>query len=125
MKKMLTFLLLLTISTAGFSQQPKTDYLEKSKKQKTTAWVLLGGGVALGVGAAAWSGSNWESTGPDVLFVIAGASIIGSIPLFIASGKNKKKAEIASFFRIDKAPIAKTNTITTTSVPSIGIRIKI
>jgi len=123
MKKIIVILSTLLIVFNSFSQT-KIDYLEKSKKQKTTAWVLLGGGLAAGVGAAAWAGSNWESTGPDVLFVVAGASIISSIPLFIASGKNKKKAEVTSFFRFDKAPLVNTNIISTTSIPSIGVRLK-
>jgi len=53
MKKIIAFLTLLIIGMSCFSQQTdslqsiKTDYLRKSKNQKTAAWVLLGGGIAM------------------------------------------------------------------------------
>lgn len=107
MKKIIFFLLLLIPFTSLFSQQTETkhaltkeDYLAKSKRQKTGAWVLLGGGTAL-MGAAVLIGSSKE-----VSFGDAGAAVImgglgflcdlGSIPLFIASGKNKRRGMKAS-----------------------------
>ena len=54
MKKCFCILLLMVIGFNSFSQQLKNkeqklpvDYLEKSKKQKTTGFILLGGGVAM------------------------------------------------------------------------------
>ena len=44
----------ISFTAPSFAQQTDTvkpmarqDYLDKSKRQKTTAWVLLGGGAAL------------------------------------------------------------------------------
>ena len=54
MKKVMIYFLLLAIPALSFSQSipnnvpaVKTDYLQKSKKQKTAAWILLGGGALL------------------------------------------------------------------------------
>jgi hypothetical protein len=103
MKKTIIYVLLLALPTSSFCQKTndtvpviKTDYLVKSKNQKTAAWVLLGGGVAL-IGAGFLIGDSKNATFDDagtgvVLGGIGFLSTIGSIPLFIASGKNKRKA---------------------------------
>ena len=92
MKKIIAFVILLTIAKMNcFSQQSdslklisKTDYLRKGKIQKTAAWVLLGGGIVMAVIGV----SEFEP-----LLATAGVlAAAGSIPFFIASGKNKKKA---------------------------------
>ena len=99
MKKIILFATFLILSASSFSQQTnshpsltKQDYLQKSKNQKTTAWVLLGGGAAL-ILVGDLIGNQKESTLGDAGtgVVIAGAgvlSMLGSIPFFIASGKN-------------------------------------
>jgi hypothetical protein len=52
MKKIMLCTMLLFLTASLFSQQTnpqslsRQDYLEKSKKQKTAAWILLGGGLA-------------------------------------------------------------------------------
>ena len=83
--------------------------LQKSKKQKSAAWILLGGGAGLtavgfiiGVTEAAkdlsniftpnYSASN--STGGEIMVYAGIGVMLGSIPLFIASGKNKRKANL-------------------------------
>src|SRR2546423_13757280 len=105
MKKMIAFCLLLSVSGATFSQADttafnvmRTDYLKKSKNQKTIAWIMAGGGfVFMGIGTAIALGDLGNGLGnifnPDYtyhdhsteasIFIIAGvASMIGSIPLF-------------------------------------------
>jgi hypothetical protein len=83
-----------------------TDYLKKSRQQKTLATISLitGGSVAL-VGGYLWLLSpiagisehgNVEGarrTG-QTLVAIGGSLVAVSIPLFNASKKNKKKAEL-------------------------------
>ncbi|RYE00914.1 MAG: hypothetical protein EOP50_02920 [Sphingobacteriales bacterium] len=103
MKKIVAFAMLLIVSTSSFSQQSdpsqpitRQDYFEKSKKQKTAAWVLLAGGAGL-IGEGHLIGNGDESTFDDAaaggIFAILGVlSAIGSIPLFIASGRNKRRA---------------------------------
>ena len=48
MKYTLVLISCMLVFAYGFSQPQSKDYLlQKSKKQKTTAWVLLGTGTAL------------------------------------------------------------------------------
>jgi len=80
--------------------------LLKSKKQKTTGWIFLGGGAAIATIALITGNSEADKdpggffTGDKkfetygALMIIGGAAIAGSIPFFIAAGKNKTKAEL-------------------------------
>lgn len=77
----------------------KSDYLLKSKNQKTVAWVLLGGGAALFVAgvligsdteAGEWFGDNLEKGA--IVAGVGAAAALGSIPFFISSGVNKRRA---------------------------------
>src|SRR5215831_6211648 len=56
MKKIFAAAILLAVATNAFCQQvdslksiASADYLRKSKNQKTAAWVLLGGGIAMAI----------------------------------------------------------------------------
>jgi hypothetical protein len=79
----------------------KIYYLNKSKNQKTAGWVMLGGGVVIGVVGAILFSENFEifsdkndasaNTGGALFFIGAG-SILGSIPFFISSAHNARKA---------------------------------
>jgi hypothetical protein len=82
--------------SAAYSQQAdslkiltKEDYLKKSKQQKTAAWVLLGA-AGLGIAVAAPGDVDFSTLGTIV--IAAGLATVSSIVLFIASSKNKKKA---------------------------------
>ena len=97
---------LLTLFVTASGQQTtvpspaltKTDYLKKSKHQKTAAWILAGVGtlsVILGtIEVNPNSGENNNSS----FFLAGGLVAIGaSVPLFIASARNKKKGMSLSF----------------------------
>ncbi len=90
----------------GFSQQientplTKSDYLQKSKTQKTGGFILLG--VAATCAAIAAPG-NIDFDFLPVLAIGGLASAIISIPLFISAKKNKKRA--MSMTLIDKRDI--------------------
>ena len=93
----------------------KQDYLEKSRKQKTTGFIMAGGGVVLfAIGGGIYLGSASETVvscftltgcssddgelgGGAAMMVIGGLAALGSIPVFISSGKNAKKAAQMSF----------------------------
>lgn len=101
MKKTILFLIILTMTLQLFSQEIVKDrnyYQAKSKRQKSAAFALLiGGSVAIGTGLLI--GNSNESTFDDAATgaIIGGLgvlSMIGSVPLFLASGKNKRKAEL-------------------------------
>lgn len=122
------------MTTGSFCQQadlsqPLTqkDYLQKSKKQKTAAWILLGGGFAVGVGSIILDvSSDWDKSEDPYLvgMAIGGTSMLASIPLFIASGKNKRKAMNATtYFEILKNPIPTNTGLALQSTPTLSFRI--
>jgi hypothetical protein len=104
----------------------KTDYLAKSKNQKTAAWILLGGGVAL-IGTGFIVGDSKNSSFDDAAFgaLLAGIgtlSAIGSIPLFIASGKNKRRAMKASaLIKMETVPLIQKQSYIKISYPSFSV----
>ena len=79
-------------------------YLQKSHNQKTAAWVMLGTGLAATIVGMVGVASNYhiyeESSSGDAYGVVAliGTGLaLGSIPLFIASGRNYRHAATLSF----------------------------
>jgi predicted MFS family arabinose efflux permease len=110
MKKILVTIMLIASTALVFCQkttvQPfsKAYYLQQSKKQKKTAWILLGCGTAAIIGGAiALDNSNnlFEPTAGDdfaALLVLAGFGVsVGSIPVFINAAKNKGRSEDVSY----------------------------
>jgi hypothetical protein len=108
MKKTLIFLILLLFMTKGFSQTTpntpftKEDYLQKSKNQKTTGWVFLSAGIAItAVGVIGFNNTydDWSDNSTDTYgaLILSGPLIaLGSIPFFISSGSNARKAATLS-----------------------------
>lgn len=109
MKKMVAFMILLTIMAEVFGQEPgkssfdRDFYLALSKKHNTTGWVLLVTGTAMIVGGAVAFDSSWDegsATSTDISGFILLAGVIAdlaSIPFFISAGTNKRKAAYLSF----------------------------
>lgn len=99
MRKSATIILLLSLSITTYSQSDTTkkmtrhDYLVLSRSQRITGFVLLGVGVTCAA-IAAPGNVSFETLGA-LVFVGAGATLI-SIPLFIAAGRNKRKARKAN-----------------------------
>jgi len=104
MKKMIICLVLSTIGFQSFSQAPvastgsKEYYLQKSKNQKKTAWVLLAAGTVMAVGGGIGFNENWDlfesNTKADIYGSIMAAGIVAdlvSIPIFISSGRNARR----------------------------------
>ncbi|MBL0273349.1 MAG: hypothetical protein IPQ06_09845 [Chitinophagaceae bacterium] len=100
----------------------KQDYLQKSKHQKTAAWILMGGGATLlltGIvipkGALTHSGfldDTYKNDGIKDAFDLTGiVSMLGSIPFFIASSK-KKKSPYLSRFKMNLLKLQKTVLLT-------------
>ena len=113
MKKYVAIFLLILFAGRSFSQVDnstsrtaiKADYLKKSKTQKTVAWVLAVTGTTLiviggsvGVHGAEDISLNDAATGGAL--IIAGTVMdLGSIPLFIAGAKNKRRAGLRQWGR--------------------------
>ena len=138
--------LLVIISVQVFSQQTasltKADYLQKSKHQKTAAWILLGGGFATTIAGniiyknafdkAAendpWVtlfsfGTNVDPAGA-IIACIGTLAMLGSIPEFIASGRNKRKANsLSAAFKIEEIPIARGSSFTKTNYPALSLKL--
>ncbi len=88
------------------STKPKNDadyYMAKSNDQRTTAWVLLGGGaLCSGIGVLIFpkdygifgnsSETESKATLSVVLTIVGFAAMISSIPVFVTATKNKRKA---------------------------------
>lgn len=113
MKKIIFCLAVLIVSNSVYSQQTnppatmtKKDYLQKSKNQKTAAWILMGGGLGvtiLGLTNEKSDDNKSDNTGKGVAIVTGLAAISVSTTLFIVATNNKKKGEALSF-KMEKAP---------------------
>ena len=133
MRKFFICTILLFLTASSFCQQTDSsrsltqqDYLKKSKNQKTTARILLWGGAAVAIGAIVFDAtSDWDkSETPYIVAFSAGcASMIGSIPLFVASKRNKRKGMDAStYFEIRKNPVATNTGLTFHSTPTLSLK---
>ncbi len=138
MKSTILLMMLIILLTAhSLSAQTKDDYLLKSKHQKTAAWILLGGGTTLlavggiiGIrgfsnllsGEVDKAGNNIGLAG--LLDITGAAAMLGSIPLFIASSKNKRKAMSITLSNQPLPALVK-NTLGRRSFPSIGLQFKL
>lgn len=139
MKKYLYFILLLIFSVTLFCQQSnpsptltKQDFLQKNKKQKKAARIMMGGGATLIltsilipkgeiVRESFWP--EYKNDGIKSSFFFCGTlSMLSSIPFFISSAKNKKKAMSLSF-KTQQQPQLQTNKVKYTAIPSLSIKI--
>jgi hypothetical protein len=143
-KRLSIFILLLFFSAGSFAQSTrpsqefnKEHYLKLSKSQKTGGWILLGGGTALvsagigiGFGQAVTQIGNIFSTEPqktsnsgEVLFYTGLAAMAGSIPFFIASSKNRKKANaLSASFKMESRSTVQQRTIVPAPYPAVSIK---
>ncbi len=130
-------MLMILLTSHASSAQTKVDYLTKSKHQKTAAWIMLGGGFGLGIagdiiglnGTVDLLSGQFDKAGNNVgaggiLIIAGGAAMLGSIPLFIASGKNKRKAMSLSFTNQPTSALVK-NIMGNRYVPSISVKLNL
>jgi len=137
MKKIMFCFTLFSFSVISFCQKTndsiptvKKDYLQKSKNQKTAGWILLGGGTALiATGFIVGSGENSTFDDAAAGALLAGVGVLsalGSIPLFVASGKNKKKAmNMSTTFKMEKVRIFETQSFVQSSYPAVVFKINL
>lgn len=130
-----TVLLFLSVNSFGQQNHLKPslnhqDYLQKSKNQKTGAWLLLGGGTAVlaitTISAASSFDLSRKSSFPVIPVSIGGAMMLSSVPLFIASTRNKKKSiKTSAYFQMDKTQAIKQRGISFHSYPSIALKLSL
>ena len=107
MKKMVCLIVFYAIVVTANAQQPDAGLLiRKSGRQKITAWILAGSGVSLltaGFLIELSSASDLahltlpkdaKLTTGGLLLLTGSAAVLSSIPFFIASRKNKRKATL-------------------------------
>ncbi len=143
-KSLFLFATLLSLQFNGFTQttdtvtytpSPRQTYLAKSKSQKTSAWVLLIGGTVFLTGGSAIASSNlsWGSTQKDSdyglgmgMFFVGGAAMLSSIPLFIASARNKGRATPASaYLKLEDYQSISPEGLAKSNYPALSLRITI
>lgn len=156
MKKPVFCLLLIGVSLQAFSQStvpalPATseEYLQKSKDQKSGAWLLMGFGVVFSsIGAITAipkaaddigygiqllpniiTGNNQPPpktnyTAQTILLIGGLACIASSIPLYIAAARNKNTALILSF-KNEQAPHLQKNSFTFSPLPSLSLKLSL
>lgn len=143
MIRIIAITLFLVTSFTSFSQSAAipaktvdTDYLQKSKKQKKTAWLILGGGLACSLVGSILSTElevdgdtepllgDFASTTGTILNVTGVCAMAGSIPLFIAAHRNKKKAMSLSF-KNEKAPQFRHGSFTSIAIPSLTLKVSL
>jgi hypothetical protein len=110
-------------------------YLKKSQSQKISAWVLLGGGAVLATGGLIIGMNNMdifsEETNSDYdlgmgMFWVGSASMLSSIPLFIASARNKGRSMSASaHLKLENYQAISRQGFSKSNYPALSLRINI
>lgn len=136
MRRIVISTLLFLVTMNSFCQQTnlQPDYLVKSKNQKKAGWILLGGGATLITAAFVIPQGKRTDSDPfcfycsyandgvkSVFFVAGTLSALASIPLFIASRKNHRRATSVSF-KNEKALLLKNQGFVYTSFPAIEVK---
>lgn len=97
-----TFNMSAQITNNNTDQSPQELYnfhISKQKSNNLAAWLTLGGGAVMVLGGLGWNtsqglGSSTDNNEGLWLSYLGGATMLTSIPLFIAKGKHKRKAKI-------------------------------
>ena len=122
--------MLLIFAATSFCQETKSlqsltreEYLTKSKTQKVFGFILLGAGATTLI-IISKGNTDLNAVGP--LAVVGALSTLGSIPLFIASGKNKKRAmEVTTSLKFEKTQSIQQSGISFHSFPAMSLKINL
>jgi hypothetical protein len=139
MKKIISILLFVVVTIGSMAQvtEPANkkineDLLRKSKNQKTTGIIMAAGGTTLLlIGLAVASNSRDLDDLDQVvegagLMVLGSAGMLGSIPFFISSGKNKRKAmEMSAGIKFERNSVKGMSINSPNSYPVAMVRISI
>ncbi len=141
MKKIIVGFILLILATSAFSQQTssspvltKQDYLEKSKKQKTTAKILfvVGGAMFMtgilvitdDIGGIGNPNDKQNSSLADVLGYAGATVAVASIPFLVSAGRNKRKAMSISF-KNELSPQIQKSSFVYRAIPSFTLKFQL
>ena len=146
MRNIFCLLMMIVLFVSSYAQQTtpqielKESLLQKSKKQKKAAFIMLIGGAAL-IGTAIllpkgeyegtelnpFSGisENYSNDGIKAACGLTGTlSMLGSIPLFLASGRNKRKA-MSIALKTETAPQLQNSNWVSIPVPSLTVKLSL
>ena len=146
MRHIFCLLMMIVLSVCSYAQQTtpqielKESLLEKSKKQKKAGFIMLIGGAAL-IGTAillprgeyeGWEldpitgiSESYSNDGIKGVFGLTGVlSMLGSIPVFMASSRNNKKAMSLSL-KTETAPQLQNSNWVSVPVPSLTVRLSL
>jgi len=144
MKKILFIAILFLIRAISFGQQTNIDktpavpdYLKKSQELKKAGFALLGAGGVLiitsalipqgdlvkpGICVGIWCDSEYEND--DIIsafFLVGTISVLSSIPVFIVSGTNKRKATSIGI-KLEQTVKLSNKNLVYNSFPSITVK---
>ena len=130
MKKISICIMSLIFTATSFCQQTKPlqpltreEYLTKSKTQKVFGFILLGAGATTLI-IIRKGNTDLNAVGP--LAVVGTLATLGSIPLFIASGRNKRRAMKASTsLKFEKTQSIQHSGISFHSFPAMSLKINL
>ncbi|WP_426058436.1 hypothetical protein [Hymenobacter sp. B1770] len=123
---------LLMASSSAWAQpvaptSPREALLLKSHNQRTAARVLLIGGAVV-AGTVIYATAPGKSVSFDALPLVGGlgvaggAAVLSSIPLFVASARNKRKAQAAISLQLQALPAPQWATARRGSMcPALGL----
>ena len=126
-KKIFVLGIILALSLQSYSQATRKDsltsdyYLQKSKSQKITGFILLGIGVTT---LALLSKGETDFDILPVLAIGGIAATVVSIPLFISAGKNKRKGMSLSV-KEEKSLLLRNGNFTQKPFPAISVRLNL
>ena len=103
------FLIFIVTCYGQVPNSSKDYFLEKGKNQKTAAWIMLTGGTAVAITGFVLANKQIDNDDPlnldnletgggfAILGIVGIGSALASIPFFISSAKNKRRAAAISF----------------------------
>lgn len=104
MKNFSVVLLLFAVGVSCLAQQlqpvkDKAFFLDKSKSQRTAAWVLTGVGAGMTAGGAIGFSQNFELFGPggdtEAAIMVVGIGVLGAgVIMHILATNSKQKADL-------------------------------
>ena len=145
MKKIILLPFLLVLFLTGVCQEKSIPedlttqvYMSRAKKQNTAGWVLLGGGFTFTAAGfiggstrfvneldASFNGEHDRGFRTSSVFFIVGiTTLLSSIPFFVASSGNRKKAATV-FFKLESAPSVLKEVTVNNNFPVIGIKLRL
>ena len=124
--------LLLIILNNSFSQSTQdnttaiqNDYLKKSKNQKTAAWILVGVGSLSTLLGTIQVNPDYGGNNNSTFLLVGGLVTLGaSVPLFIASARNRKKA-MSLTFKNETTQQIQNSGIVNQNIPSLNLKLNL